>query len=828
MTAVLLLTAGYATAADPDLSGFKLVKTITWGSEEDITRDADNKLSIRAYETGNKKLQDLYAVTAPADAVGCIGVQATNSQDKKGWWNRPAQGLWSYNANRSAAVYGEYLTLGSVVKFTCSQDASKVMTLTNGEGNPDGPFSVQQSDDGLSYFCTITAESDGYVGFCGARSVGYIKSIEIYQPDEGEKVLKTITWGGEDDIMRDPDNKLSIRAYETGNKKLQDLYAVTAPADAVGYIGVQLTNSQDKKGWWNRPDLGLWSYNATRSAAVYGEELTAGVEVVFTCSQDATKVMTLTNGNGEPDGPFTYRLSDDGLSYICTITAEKDGYVGFCGARSVGYIKEIVIRKPGKVMVLTTYTVRYVDTEGNTLKEETQTNGFAGNDITLNSEKANITVGETTYVYESDNSEGVTIAADGSTVVTIVFHAAQNFNYTVNEVAGETVVRSTTGVNYETSTVKVPFRKYNVVDGVLYHKGDISKEYNYSFTLKEEGQQENLAYTATETTDVVFLAEGEDIEGLTPCNSANTAIRSSNSASAYAKDGDVAITTLTPGTYTITAFIYDASKSPDSHWIFKAGENEVANLNCTTVNIQELKSGEFTLTENATIYLAQGGSNTMGLDLVYITGTGKAIDTPAVETISFEIKDASGYATYFNSQKAFVMPEGVKGGIVTAVDNNMSVVDYIYSAGAVVPAGTPLFLSGDVKAYEAEVTTTDAVAPTNNQLKGYDAFTAKVEDADYFYYMLSRAEVKGEERVGFFWFNNDGHVNNCQPNKAYLCLTAEQAANSVIFIDDATGIRTATAATSSAEAYTLSGIRVSTDRLAKGIYIIGGKKVVVK
>ncbi len=829
---MLLCGVNYASAADIDLSSYKLVKSVTWGGDVDITRDVDNKLAIKAFETGNGRLQELYDVATPAECSGWIGVQLTNSQDGKGWWNRPGSGLWSYNATRSAAVYGDDLVAGSVVVFTCSQDASSVITLTNANDNnkPDGPFTIQQSEDKLSYYCTIVAETGGYVGFCGQKSKGYITKIEVYQPNtEPYTVYKTITFGGTEDILRDTnvENKMSIRAYETGNGRMQDLYPVTSPAEAVGSLAVQLTNSQDGKGWWNRPDNGLWSYNATRSAAVYGDELTTGVEVIFTCTQNASKVMTLTNGDNKPDGPFTYKLSDDGLSYICTITAETGGYVGFCGNKSSGYIKEITIRKPNKATVLADYTVKYQDTEGNELKEATTGTGIAGNNVSLtDADKANITLDGITYVYESDNTDSAPIAEDGSSVYTIVFHAAKTFSYVVNEVANGTVVRSTEGSSYETANISVPFRKYNALDGVLYHKDNIGKEYNYKFTLTEDKQKVDLAYTATDVTDVVFLSEGEDIEGMTPCNSANTGIRSSNSASGYPKDGDVAIATLSAGTYKLTAFIYDASKSPDSHWIFKAGEEQIADLNCTTVNIQELKSEEFTLTAPTTIYIAQGGSNTMGLDLIYITGNGQVVE--ATETVDFEIVDEGGFATYFNSQKAFVMPEGVEGGIVANIADNKSEVVYLYKGGDVVPAGTPLILSGAVKAYQAEVTTTDAQAPTGNLLKGYDSFTAKEDaNANYYFYKLSRSTAYGEKRLGFFWFSEDGHTNDCKPNKAYLQLSASQAAGFFILIDEgATAIKGISTGEDSQTVYTLSGIRIDSAKATKGIYIVNGKKIV--
>ena len=206
------------------------------------------------------------------------------------------------------------------------------------------------------------------------------------------------------------------------------------------------------------------------------------------------------------------------------------------------------------------------------------------------------------------------------------------FAYTVNEVAAGQVVRTTTGTADKASSVKIPFRQYNVVDGNLYKKGQINKEFNYSFTLNEDQQVENLEYSATDVTDVVFLSEGEDIEGLTPITTGNTAIRSSNSAAGYAAEADVEFVTLPSGTYKLTAVIYDSSKTPDSHWIFKAGDTEIADLNCTTVNIQELTSDEFTLDTRTALTIAQGGSSTQGIDLIYIVKTADVTD--GIATVS--------------------------------------------------------------------------------------------------------------------------------------------------------------------------------------------------
>ena len=98
--------------------------------------------------------------------------------------------------------------------------------------------------------------------------------------------------------------------------------------------------------------------------------------------------------------------------------------------------------------------------------------------------------------------------------------------------------------------------------------------FNGSFVLTENNKVENVAYSATDITDVVYWSEAEDIEGMTIITEGNTAVRSSASASAYAAQ-DVMFTTLPAGKYRITVNICDAvGKEPQGTvFNFKAGES---------------------------------------------------------------------------------------------------------------------------------------------------------------------------------------------------------------------------------------------------------------
>ena len=196
--------------------------------------------------------------------------------------------------------------------------------------------------------------------------------------------------------------------------------------------------------------------------------------------------------------------------------------------------------------------------------------------------------------------------------------------------------------------------------------------------------------------------------------------------------------------------------------------------------------------------------------------------------IFFEITDEEGFATYFNSQYAFIVPEDVKAGVIKTVDNLYSYVDYRYPTGSVVPAGVPVILKGEIKAYTADISTLDpGNKPETNLLKGYDAFTEKETAPEFFYYKLSRSTHNGVKKLGFYWFSADGHANLCKPNKAYLCLTEEQTSNFLVLMDETTAIRNIETVENNNEVYTITGVKVKGE-LQRGIYIINGKKTVVK
>ena len=184
MTALALLVTQNVFAADPDLSGYTVIKTMdftkaTYASDVNITLSTTQ--CGTAFETGNKLYQKVYEVATPEDLQGYLAFQQAydGSKTGKGWWIRSTKGgLYSISGSRSGAVIN--LKKDYVVAFNCTQDAEKVMSLINDKGEPDGSFTYEKSEDTKTYYATMTA--DGQVNFCGNKNARYISSIVIYAP----------------------------------------------------------------------------------------------------------------------------------------------------------------------------------------------------------------------------------------------------------------------------------------------------------------------------------------------------------------------------------------------------------------------------------------------------------------------------------------------------------------------------------------------------------------------------------------------------------------------------------------------------------------------
>ena len=215
--------------------------------------------------------------------------------------------------------------------------------------------------------------------------------------------------------------------------------------------------------------------------------------------------------------------------------------------------------------------------------------------------------------------------------------------------------------------------------------------------------------------------------------------------------------------------------------------------------------------------------------------------------------NTAGYATAYTAFP-YVMPAGANGYIVTETAEGETIkAKQKYPAGAEVPANAPLL----IKNSEAGVTLNPVVLgktveaypyADENLLHGTrlesDGVTTDVDGTDnYYYYKLSYklddAKNPVADSYGFYRGKADGSAFAMKNTlTAYLALpkSSGQVNNLRISIDNedgpATSIQTnrLPADNMPQSVYTLSGVRVNAagNRLPKGIYIVNGKKVVIK
>ena len=302
---------------------------------------------------------------------------------------------------------------------------------------------------------------------------------------------------------------------------------------------------------------------------------------------------------------------------------------GYINNSTPALLDNIVITVEKDNRVYADYKVLYVDEAGVEIKEAAVRNGAANEAagiVELDKESFKNADASKKYIYKSDDSEGKTIAEDGSTVITVTFREAAKYNYSVEAIDDSGSLALTLGSysDFEGENAKAPYYAYVLNEGVLYEAAATNKEYNKYAALTADNMKVQVAYTKSAIENVVYYQEAENVEGLTKVTTGNTSVRSSNSASAYAAEADVVLTNLAPGKYKMTAVVYDASKEPNAVFSFIAGADTILKAKATAVNWSSSTSDEFTLTANTALSLAKGGGNMQAVDFVYIQKTGEA------------------------------------------------------------------------------------------------------------------------------------------------------------------------------------------------------------
>lgn len=208
---------------------------------------------------------------------------------------------------------------------------------------------------------------------------------------------------------------------------------------------------------------------------------------------------------------------------------------------------------------------------------------------------------------------------------------------------------------------------------------------------------------------------------------------------------------------------------------------------------------------------------------------------PAVGNDYYPFTVSSVGLSTFAAQKAYVIPEGLEGGIVTISPDNADVanVTYLYEAGDVVPAREALLLKGTAgMPYSLEISEQEGTKIDDNLLRPaltYDAISAASGES---FYIFANDATGG---LGFYFQGADGDGSKVEGiyGKAYLAVSGTNPVRGFrLGGGDVTGIDRIESGVQAAgtSVYTLGGVRVagSVESLPAGFYIVNGKKVLVK
>lgn len=189
--------------------------------------------------------------------------------------------------------------------------------------------------------------------------------------------------------------------------------------------------------------------------------------------------------------------------------------------------------------------------------------------------------------------------------------------------------------------------------------------------------------------------------------------------------------------------------------------------------------------------------------------------------ISLNESEGKHYATYYLPFAAKA-PEGVKAYAGTVSNGSVKLTEY---ANGVIPANKGVLLVSDNATSATFTLANDAdVTAIDNDLKGVNAATelTGVDNSERVRIFSTKDGVAG-------FYKPNSNITSLAANKAYVMAPATQGALALNFGGDVTAINSVSdnaAMPHNAVIYDLAGRRVS--HAVKGVYVINGKKIIVK
>lgn len=270
----------------------------------------------------------------------------------------------------------------------------------------------------------------------------------------------------------------------------------------------------------------------------------------------------------------------------------------------------------------------------------------------------------------------------------------------------------------------------------------------------------------------------------------------------------------------IKVFGRDNASGQVTQNIFVGGEEVSTQTTSAKIDhIYEIKEG----------YQAAGNIYTLKVTSANNTQIIKIVVYAKDETVAGAINIATeeGFGTFY-TDKNYVLPQGLTAFGYTSIDGNNTLTKSVeYVAGDIVPANTAVVVKGakgSYNYYNTEEVATKIIE--KNLLKGVTTDTKIEAKSGVKRYILTRAD----DGILAFYRTNSGTIN-VKANRAYLEVPTAMAVASFSLEGSATGINNVVTTAAKQGIYTISGVRLNattTKELPAGIYIVDGKKVIVK
>ena len=287
--------------------------------------------------------------------------------------------------------------------------------------------------------------------------------------------------------------------------------------------------------------------------------------------------------------------------------------------------------------------------------------------------------------------------------------------------------------------------------------------------------------------------------------------------------------TETPTTYSITIdnTIQHGTVSVSGNKTTGLEANETVTLVATPDtnyelggwNVKDANNNVITVTNNQ---FSMPASNVT----VSATFTQTSQQPQQTETVTATISSSTGYATFSNSSALnFSGVNGMKAYIATAVSNNLVTLTQVTGA---VAANTGLVIignNGNSGPFNIPKVTS-GTSYDNNLLVAGNGYTLELSTSYTDYVLIE--DTDGQAKFAEVW--NPSALPPIAIGKAYLHVPAANGARirnlSIIISDGTTGINAVENEQGESVIYNLRGQRV--ENPTKGLYIINGKKVLIK